>query len=272
MVGLIAASTVWLGFRLFGTHTLPTARVGVALLSWSGYAAALTAIVVKLVPRVRPPVGAAVLAVLLGGVAAALAELFALSTRDAIAHALGTSREAWTSALAAPLPEEVFKAFGVALLMMAAAPVLRTPLCGMVLGSLVGIGFNAAEGLAFSVSEMAQSGSWEPLWSDLLVRGLLTGLVTHAGLTAIVGAGIGYLFGVQERALPRRSGVLFLLLLLAVALHVLINAPLLDEWGVGGVMVKEIPVVVAALFVANRARSEEVRRQRIRRIPPAQVD
>lgn len=272
MAGLIAAAVVWLGFRLFGTSTVPVASAGVALLSWTGYAAALTAMVVKLARTVQPPVLTAVLAVLWGGAAASIAQLFALGTRDAIVKALGTSREAWTSALAAPFPEEILKAAGVVLLMMAAMPVLRTPLCGMVFGALVGIGFNAAEGLAFSVAEMAKSGSWEPLWSDLLVRGLLTGLVTHAGLTAIVGAGIGYAFGAEEGTHLRRIGVVVALLLAAVAMHTLINSPLLDEWSVGGVVVKEIPVAIAAAFVADRSRSEEVRRQRLRRISPVPTD
>jgi RsiW-degrading membrane proteinase PrsW (M82 family) len=272
MVGLIAVSAMWLGFRLFGTHTVAPAQASAALFSWSGYAALLTAIVVKLARKVRPPVWAAVLAVLWGGAAAAFAQLFALATRDAIADSLGPSRAAWISALAAPLPEEVFKAVGVVLLMMSVSPLLRSPLCGMVLGALVGIGFNAAEGLVFSVSEIAKSGSWEPLWSDLLVRGLLTGLVTHAGLTAIVGAGIGYLSGADAGARTHRIGLLAALLLVAIALHTLINSPLLDDWGVGGVVVKEIPVAVAASFVGDRSRSEEVRRQRSRRASPATTD
>ena len=53
---------------------------------------------------------------------------------------------------------------------------------GMALGAVVGIAFNAAEGLAYSIAEIADAGgSLEPLWSDLLVRGFLTSLITHAG-------------------------------------------------------------------------------------------
>lgn len=260
MVGLIVGSAVWLGFRLFGP---PAAPAAVALLCWSGYAAALTAMVVKLARTVRPPMWAVVLAALWGGLpAAASAQLVASATRDQIASALGSSGRAWTSALAAPLPEEVIKGLGVLLLMIASTPALRNPLCGMVLGALVGIGFNAAEGLAFSVAEMARSGSWEPLWSDLLVRGFLTGLVTHAGLSAVVGAGVGYFFSAVDAPWMRRVNVLVGLLVVAVVLHALIDTPLLDSWGIGGVIVKQIPVALAVWWVAGRARSEN---QRLRR-------
>ncbi len=271
MVGLTAGSALWLGFRLSEDRAAPAAWV--ALLCWSGYAALLTALVVKMARTVRPPMWAVVLAVLWGGLpAAAFARLIAAVTRDSITSALGPSGRAWTSALAAPLPEEVVKAVGVVLLMVAFTPVLRSPLCGMVLGVLVGIGFNAAEGLAFSVSEMATSGSWEPLWSDLLVRGFLTGLVTHAGLSAVVGAGIGYLFGAVDTTWAQRVKVCVGLLVSALVLHALIDAPFLDGWGIGGVIVKQVPVGVAAYFVWDRSRSEEVRLQRLRRISPGHAE
>ncbi|MCB0931707.1 MAG: PrsW family intramembrane metalloprotease [Mycobacterium sp.] len=273
MVGLIVGSAVWLGFRLFGPATVLVVPVGVALLCWGGYAALLTAIMVKLARSVRLPMWAVALAVLWGGLpAAAFAQMIAFATRDRIANALGSSGQAWTSALAAPIPEEVVKAAGVVLLMVVTTPVLRNPLCGMVLGALVGIGFNAAEGLVFSVSEMARSGSWEPLWSDLFVRGVLTGLVTHSGLSAIVGAGVGYLCGAVDVPWARRVNVLGGLLVAAIVLHALIDTPLLDDWGVGGVIVKQIPVVVAVWVVRGRARSEEVHRQRLRRIPTAHTE
>ena len=260
MLGLIAASAVGLGFWLLGFDAAPV-MTGVALLGWTGYAAVTAAIMIYLARNVRLPVWAAVSAVLWGGSAAVFAQLFALATRDAVANALGSSREAWTSALAAPLPEEVFKVVGVVLL-MAAAPALRSPLCGMVLGALVGIGFNAAEGFAFSVSEMARSASWEPLWSDLLVRGLLTGLVTHAGLTAIVGAGIGYTFGAVDVAVARRAGVFVGLLVAAVLLHALIDTPLLDHWGIAGLIVKQVPVIGAFWGIKDFGRTETLRLQR----------
>ena len=266
MVCLIAGSAVWLGFRLSGTPNAPAATVAAALASWTGYAALLTAVAVKLARRVRPPVWAAVMATLWGGTAAAaFAELIASATRDRIADALGPSGQAWTSALAAPLPEEVVKAVGVVLLMMAATPALRNPLFGMTLGALVGIGFNAAEGLAYSVSEMTRSGSWDPLWSDLLVRGILTGLVTHAGLSAIAGAGVGYFFGGVDATWTRRSGVLVGLLVAALVLHTLIDTPLLDEWSVWGVIAKQIPVAVAVWVLKGPARSEYLRLQRLER-------
>jgi RsiW-degrading membrane proteinase PrsW (M82 family) len=265
MVGLIAGSALWLASGLSGSSAPGLGQAGAAVVVWICYVAVLTMIVVRLARSVRPSAWDVVLAALWGGLAAAaLSQLVALATRDAIASALGPSGQAWTSAVAAPLPEEIFKAVGV-LLILAARPNSRGPLCGMVLGAIVGIAFNGAEGLAFSFSELVKSASLEPLWSDLLVRGLLTGLVTHAGLTAIVGAGIGYLFAPEGRSRLQQIGVFAALLFVAVALHALIDSPLLDDRGIGGVVVKEVPAAVAVWFVGGRSRSEDVRIQRLRR-------
>ena len=173
--------------------------------------------------------------------------------------------------MAAPIPEEVVKAAGVVLLMVVTTPVLRNPLCGMVLRGSGGNRFQRGRGLVFSVSEMARSGSWEPLWSDLFVRGVLTGLVTHSGLSAIVGAGVGYLCGAVDVPWARRVNVLGGLLV-APSSRTLIDTPLLDDWGVGGVIVKQIPVVVAVLGCEGRPGQREVHRQRLRRIPTAHTE
>lgn len=266
LAALCAGSGVWLSIRLFGSGIGP-APAAAALLSWICLAAVLAATVVKLARDARPPTLAVVSAVLWGGIgAAAIAQLIASATRDMVATALGPSGEAWTSALAAPVPEEALKATGVLLVMLAWAE-LRNPLSGMVLGAIVGVAFNAAEGLAYSVSEMADAaGALEPLWTDLLVRGFLTGLITHAGLTAIAGAGIGYLLSGPETARVRRTGVCTALLMFALALHALIDSPLLDGWGIGGIVAKQIPVAGLALVCWNRSRSDLTRRRRLNRI------
>ena len=265
LVALSVASAVWLTTRLFRSGVGPGPASAV-LLSWVCYAAILTAIVVKLARDARPPASVVVGSALWGGLAAAAsAQLIASATRDEIADALGSSGEAWTSALAAPLPEEILKAAGVLLLCLAWAD-LRNPLSGMVLGAVAGIAFNAAEGLAYSITEIADTGgSLEPLWSDLLVRGFLTGLITHAGLTAVVGAGIGYLLSGPETALMRRVVVFITLLFLAVALHALIDSPLLDAWGIRGIVAKQIPVAALAWLSWSRSQSELTRRRRLNR-------
>lgn len=266
MVALSVASGAWATTRPFGSDIGP-AQASAALISWICYAAVLTAIVVRLSRDARTPTSAIVSAALWGGLGAApIAQLIASATRDAVANALGSSGQAWTSALAAPVPEEALKATGVLLVMLAWAD-LRNPLSGMVLGAVVGVAFNAAEGLAYSVSEIANtSGSLEPLWSDLLVRGFLTGLITHAGLTAIVGAGIGYLLGGPETVLVRRIGVCASLLIAAVLLHALIDSPLLDGWGIGGMVAKQVPVAALAWLCWSRSRSDLTRRKRLERM------
>lgn len=253
---------VWATIRLFGSDIGPAPATAAAL-SWVCYAAMLTAIVVKLARDARPPTSAVVWAALWGGVgAAAIAQLIASATRDAVVDVLGPSGEAWTSALAAPLPEEALKAAGVLLLGLAWAE-LRNPLSGMVLGAIVGVAFNAAEGLAYSFAEIAHAGgSLEPLWSDLLVRGFLTGLITHAGLAAIVGGGIGYLLGGPKTGRMQRIGVGLAALMVAMALHSLIDSPLLDGWGIAGVVAKQVPVAALALLSWSRVRSDYLRRRR----------
>lgn len=261
-MALSVVSGVWLTIRLFRSGVGPAPAI-VALLVWLSYAALLTTIVVRLTRDPRPPLSAVVSAALWGGLgAASIAQLIASATRDAVTSMLGPSGEAWTSAVAAPIPEEALKAAGVLLLCLAWAQ-LRNPSSGMVLGAIVGVGFNAAEGLAYSVTEIAHAGgSFEPLWSDLLVRGFLTGLITHAGLTAIAGAGIGYLLSGPETARVQRIGFGVAALIVAVALHALIDSPLLDGWGVGGIVAKQIPVAVSAWLSFGSVQSDNLRRRR----------
>ncbi|MBX7453114.1 PrsW family intramembrane metalloprotease [Mycolicibacterium sp. 3033] len=258
LVGLIGGSGVWLAIRLFGHPSVRPESAVASLLVWSAYAAVLSIAVAAMSRSARPSASSVVLAALWGGLAAAaLAESFASVTRGAIRDSLG-SWEAWTSAVAAPVPEEVCKVAGV-LLIMTARPALRSPLSGLILGAIVGVAFNAAEGLAYSIAEIPEAGSLEPLWSDLIVRGLLTGLITHAGLGAIAGAGIGYAFCLREH---RRIGMTVALLVSAVALHALIDSPFLDTWGIWGVMAKQVPIAVAAWGVSRSARAMHRRLRR----------
>jgi RsiW-degrading membrane proteinase PrsW (M82 family) len=260
MATLILGSVVWLVERLAGAAANP-GRLGFAVAVWVCYAVVLTAIVTRLSGSDRPPTWAVVLAALWGGLAAAmLAELIATSLRPVIADKLGPESGAWISALAAPLPEELCKVAGLVLLALIAGSGLRNPWYGMVIGAIVGVAFNAAEGLAYGVAEGA--GSVHPLWTDVLVRGFLTGLLTHAGLSAIAGAGVGYLFARRTAPLSRRLAVLVGLLCTAVALHALIDSPLLDEWGIGGVMLKELPVLALVVPVGRFARIEFARERR----------
>lgn len=261
-MALSAASGIWLTSRLFRSGIGPT-PAGAALLTWICYATILTVILVRLTRDARLPMAAVVAAALWGGsAAAAIAQLIASATRDVVADMLGSSGKAWTSAVAAPLPEEALKVAGVLLLCLAWAQ-LRNPSSGMVLGAIVGVGFNAAEGLAYSVAEIAHAGgSLEPLWSDLLVRGFLTGLITHAGLTAIAGAGVGYLLSGPENSRPRRIGVCVASLTCAVALHALIDSPLLDGWGIGGMVAKQIPIALSAWLSSGIVQSDNLRRRR----------
>ena len=212
---------------------------------------------VKLARSVRPPVWAAVLATLWGGsAAAAFAELIASVTRDRIADALGPSGQAWTSALAAPLPEEVVKAVGVVLLMMAATPALRNPLLGMTPWGAGGDRFQCGRRTRLQRLGNDKIGVMGPV----VVRSARSRDPhrSHHPCRAERHRRCRRRIFLRRggRRLTRRSGVLVGLLVAAVVLHTLIDTPLLDEWGVGGVIVKQIPVAVAVWVLrAQRDRS-----------------
>ncbi len=132
----------------------------------------------------------------------------------------------WSASLSAPLNEEVLKLCGVLMVVLAAPQMIRGPLDGMVYGALTGLGFQVVENITYGLEAIVQSGATDParaVTNSVLVRVGTTGLGSHWTMTAVAGAGIGYLVIRQSR----REGVALAIVCLlgAMAMHLLFDAP-----------------------------------------------
>jgi protease PrsW len=130
----------------------------------------------------------------------------------------------WSASLTAPLNEEVLKVCGVVMVVLAAPQVVRGPLDGMIIGTLVGLGFQAAENVTYGLNAVAQSGAVDPVSAVLGSAGYrigVTGLGSHWAMTAVAGAGVGYLVRRGQAGLPPAASCL----LAAMAMHLLFDAP-----------------------------------------------
>ncbi len=164
----------------------------------------------------------------------------------------------WSDSLSAPLNEEVLKLCGVVMIVLAAPRLIRGPLDGMVFGALTGLGFQAVENVTYGLDSIVQSGATDPVravTNSFLVR-LSTAIGSHWAMTAVAGAGVGYLV-LHGRT---RRGVVGAVACLAVAMgmHLLFDAP----HPIIGIKVTVNFIIVAALYgwlsASYRARARSV--------------
>lgn len=167
----------------------------------------------------------------------------------------------WSDSLSAPLNEEVLKLCGVVMIVLAAPGLIRGPLDGMVFGALTGLGFQAVENVTYGLDGIVQTGATDPVravTNSFLVR-LSTAVGSHWAMTAVAGAGVGYLV-LHGRT---RRGVAGAVAGLAVAMgmHLLFDAP----HPIIGIKVTVNFIIVAALYVwlneSYRARARAVIRR-----------
>jgi protease PrsW len=131
----------------------------------------------------------------------------------------------WSAALSAPLNEELPKFAGVALIALAAPLAIRGPLDGMIYGALTGLGFQAMENITYSLNNIPMSAATDPagaVVSSALLRVGLTALGSHWTMTAVAGAGIGYL---AARGPRRGVPAAACCLAVAIAMHLQFDAP-----------------------------------------------
>jgi RsiW-degrading membrane proteinase PrsW (M82 family) len=164
----------------------------------------------------------------------------------------------WSNSLSAPLNEEVLKLCGVVMVVLAAPGLIKGPLDGMVFGALTGLGFQAVENVTYGLDQIVQSGATEPVravTSSYLVR-LSTAVGSHWAMTAVAGAGIGYLvrFGRSRRGIASAVACLAV----AMGMHLLFDAP----HPIIAIKVTVNLVVVAVLYLrladSYRARARAV--------------
>jgi protease PrsW len=132
----------------------------------------------------------------------------------------------WSASLSAPLNEEILKLCGVIMVVLAAPRMIRGPLDGMVYGALTGLGFQVVENVTYGLDGIVQSGATDPfraVTSSVLLRVGTTGIGSHWAMTAVAGAGIGFLVSRQRR----QEGVALAIVCLvaAMAMHLLFDAP-----------------------------------------------
>jgi len=176
---------------------------------------------------VRPPdLAWSAAALIFGGTAAAGCALLANQGLGGLwAKAAGPSFASnWSAALSAPLNEEILKVCGVVMVLLAAPQVIRGPLDGMIIGAITGLGFQAAENVTYGLNAVALSGATDPgraVWNSMLYRVSTGGLGSHWTLTAVAGAGVGYLVRRGQDGVLPAAGCL----LGAMGMHLLFDAP-----------------------------------------------
>ena len=250
-----------------GLRVVPV-TVLLGLLAWAGYTL-LFLMVFRLLDLLEEhPPGAFVLAFGWGGLGAVY---FAVPANAAFQSLCGklVSPEfvaTWGAALAGPTSEEFLKLAGVVLMVLVARSQFQTHLSVLIVGAMVGLGFQVVENLAYTVNASMHfplENQVAPVLLNLLTRGLLAGLWTHAAFTTVASYGIAWFLLHPQRSRACRTAVALLCFTLAWALHFVWNSPLLEDLFGGGVrglvllsLAKGIPVLVAAGLFWRVAASE----------------
>ena len=116
----------------------------------------------------------------------------------------------WAASLSAPLNEELLKLCGVVMVGLAAPLAVNGPLDGLVYGALTGLGFQAVENVTYGLNAILMSGGANPdraVLNSALLRVGTAGLGSHWTMTAVAGAGAGYLIlHARRRRLIRDAG------------------------------------------------------------------
>jgi protease PrsW len=192
-------------------------------------------VVARLLRPARPPALTwSAAAIVWGATAAAGCAL--LANRGLIglwAKGVGTRFAAdWSASLSAPLNEELLKLCGVVMIVLAAPAIILGPLDGLIFGALVGLGFQATENITYGLNNIVLSGATDPVRAvvdSFAVRVGLTALGSHWTMSAIAGAGVGYLVARRRGAEPGSILPAVACLLTAMAMHLIFDAPQIAE-------------------------------------------
>ncbi|MFJ4649728.1 PrsW family glutamic-type intramembrane protease [Nocardia sp. NPDC088792] len=153
----------------------------------------------------------------------------------------------WQAAISAPIDEELIKAIGIAVVAVLFRPLLTRPMHGLLLGGFVGLGAQIAEDCLYS-TQTALLSPQHPASDTIIVAllRLITAFTSHWAMSALAGVGIVVLMSRTDRPWSWRLGMFAMFYLLAVAMHVIFDAP--HPPG-PGLLVIFLPVLVdAAIF------------------------
>lgn len=172
----------------------------------------------------------------------------------------------WGAAIAGPITEEFLKLAGVVLLVLVARTQFQTTLSVLIVGAMTGLGFQVVENLSDTVSSslnFPRESQVAPVLLNLLTRGVLSGLWTHAAYTTIASFGVAWFLLHPHRPMAARLAAVVGCFALAWAMHFVWNSPLLeDRFGNGYgdlaalLVVKGIPAMAAAWLLWRVAARE----------------
>lgn len=150
----------------------------------------------------------------------------------------------WGPAVVAPVTEEIGKALGIGVVVLAASQKLRTPMDAALLGAFAGVGFTVTENVLYAFNIAYLNLGENPVISTVViyfVRAVVFGAVSHAFFSGVMGAGLGFLLAGAGRA---RVPYGIALTTLGPVLHALWNSPLLTPWWLRVAYVLAVPLIV----------------------------
>jgi len=175
---------------------------------------------------------------------------FALLGNDAVMNLYAKTFGAsfafdWGAALTAPVNEELAKGAGMLLLLTLAPRLIRSPFDGLVVGALVGLGFQISEDISYAFIGAANAfGDVGAAWATIIAR-TLASIPSHWMFSGIFGAGLVWFIGRPE--VPARKGLGAALMLTAMLMHGLWNAS--SAIGGGSAFAWIVPTTVACVLI-----------------------
>ena len=175
---------------------------------------------------------------------------FALLGNDAVMNLYAKTFGAsfafdWGAALTAPVNEELAKGAGMLLLLTLAPRLIRSPFDGLVVGALVGLGFQISEDISYAFIGAANAfGDLGAAWTTIIAR-TLASIPSHWMFSGIFGAGLVWFIGRPE--VPARKGLGAALMLTAMLMHGLWNAS--SAIGGGSAFAWIVPMTVAGVLI-----------------------
>ena len=175
---------------------------------------------------------------------------FALLGNDAVMNLYAKTFGAsfafdWGAALTAPINEELAKGAGILLLLTLAPRLIRSPFDGLIVGALVGLGFQISEDISYAFIGAANAfGDVGAAWATIIAR-TLASIPSHWMFSGIFGAGLVWFIGRPE--VPARKGLGAGLMLTAMLMHGLWNAS--SAIGGGSAFAWIVPTTVACVLI-----------------------
>ncbi len=235
-----------------------------ALVLWALYAFPLIWLITRFDFFEREPVAVIAMGLAWGGV---IATSMAVAANQAVFSLLTSAfgeafTQRWGAALAAPTTEESLKAIGILAVLLLAQRRIRSATDGFVVGAMVGLGFQVVENFVYTGNLLLATGVEDkPLTAVLnvfIVRGIGSGLWSHAAYSGVAGLGIGYAFTRPDRTPVRRLFIVAAALGMAWFMHFLWNLPvLLDSAAAAGVVAKALIILAMLLVVVMRNQGRE---------------